>query len=545
MGLKCGISFHSSSPFSCPVSSLTGCKQTNETPAQMAARQKILLLGNGSEPKGLDPHLATGVPENKVISSLIEGLVAYHPSDDFLDSPGVAEHWEADPNFREWTFHLRKDALWSNGDPVTAEDFVYSYRRMLTPSLGARYADMLYILEGAADYHHGRNTDFSKVGVKAIDTHTLHIRLVGPTPHFTSMLKHYSWFPVNPRVIEAHGGIDNRNASWTQVENFVGNGPFRLKYWRTNNFIEVERSPTYWDRDNVIPNGIRFFPIDRLSTEEAAFRAGQIHYCYQIPLDRIDWYKANEPERIRFDDYLGTYFFRFNVTKPPFDNPLVRKAFTYAIDRESVVTNITRGYERPATGYVYAGMKGYDSPGTLRFDPAYARELLAQAGYPNGEGFPQVEILFNTAESHKIIAEAIQAMWREHLGVNVGLINQEWKVYLDSQYNLRYQISRSGWIGDFMDPITFLLIFTTESGNNNTGWGNSTYDALYEQLLTTGDPDTRYSIMQQMETILLDELPIAPIYWYTRKYLIDPVIKDWHPKLLDNRPFKSIDFHQP
>ncbi len=519
------------------------CTNERETPAAAAARQKILLLGNGSEPKGLDPHLATGVPENQIISTLIEGLVSHHPSDDFIDAPGVAQRWESDLESRVWTFFLRSDAMWTNGDPVTAHDFVYAYRRMLTASLGARYADMLYVIKNAESYHQGKIQDFSEVGVRAIDSHTLRIELIGPTPYFPSMLKHYSWFPVNPSVIEAHGGIDDRDASWTQVEHFVGNGPFRLKIWKTNSFIEVERSPTYWDRDHVIPNGIRFFPIERLSTEESAFRAGQLHYAYQIPLDRIEYYKKHEPDRIRFDDYLGTYFYRFNVTKPPFDNVLVRKALSAAIDRESIVTHITRGGERPATGYVYAGMKGYESPGDLRFDPEQARSWLAEAGYPDGNGFPDAEILINTAESHKVIAEAIQAMWREHLNIEVGLINQEWKVYLDSQYNLRYQISRSGWIGDFMDPITFLLIFTSGSGNNNTGWSNAKYDALYQSLLSTGDRERRYQIMQEMESILLEDLPIAPIYWYTRKFLLHPGIKDWHPKLLDNRPLKSVDFH--
>ncbi len=521
---------------------LQACKQNEETPATLAAREKILLLGNGTEPKGIDPHLVTGVPENHIISSLMEGLVSYHVSDDFETAPGVASHWESNEDSTVWNFHLRENAKWTNGEPVTASDFVYSYRRILTAALGARYADMLYIIKNAEAYHKGEIQNFDKVGVKATDQYTLRFDLIGPTPSFTSMLKHYSWFPVNPRTIEAHGGIENRDASWTQVDHFVGNGPFRLIYWKTNNYIEVQRSPTYWDRENVIPNGIRFFPIERLSTEESAFRAGQLHYCYQIPLDRIEYYKKNKPELVRFDDYLGTYFYRINVTKKPFTDPKVRQALAYAIDRVALVEQITQGNERPASGYIYDGMKGYQSPGTLTFDPAKAKRLLAEAGYPEGEGFPTVSILINTAESHKIIAEAIQEMWREHLKIEIGLINQEWKVYLNSQNSLQYQIARAGWIGDFMDPITFLMIFTSESGNNNTGWENTEYDQLYSQLIQTGDNDSRYQIMQKMESILLDELPIIPIYWYTRKYLLDPNIKNWNPKLLDNRPYKSIDF---
>ena len=524
---------------------LTGCDTHRETPAEIAARQKILLLGNGSEPKGIDPHIVTGVPENNIIISLLEGLIAYHPSNDFLPDPGVAESWEHNEDCSQWIFHLRENAMWTNGDPVTAHDFVYSYKRILTPTLGAEYADMLYVVRGAEDYHQKRTTDFDQVHVKALDDHTLEIGLVGPIPYFLSMLKHYSWYPVNPRVIEAHGGIDNRDASWTQVENFVGNGPFKLKYWKTNNYIEVEKSKTYWDYANVKPNGIRFFPIERQSTEEAAFRAGQIHYCYQIPLDRIDYYREHAPKLIHFDDYIGSYFYRFNVTRPPLDNPLVRKALTLSVDRKTIVENVTRGNETAASGYVYASMKGYQSPGNIHFDPERARQLLADAGYPDGKGFPKVDILINTQEAHKIIAEAIQAMWKEYLNIDVGLLNQEWKVYLDNQKNLNYEISRSGWIGDYMDPITFLQIFTSDSGNNQTGWGNPRYDELLKLANTTGNQEERLKMMQEMENILLDELPIAPIYWYTRKYLLSPLVKDWNPKLLDFHPYKYIDFQKP
>ena len=524
---------------------LAGCNKHRETPAEIAARHKILLLGNGSEPKGIDPHVVTGVPENNIIMAVIEGLIAYHPYNDFLPDPGVAESWEHNEDCSTWVFHLRKNAMWTNGDPVIAQDFVYSYRRMLTPTLAARYADMLYIIKNAEAYHKGKITDFDQVQVKALDDHTLEIGLVGPIPYFLSMLKHYSWYPVNPRVIEAHGGIDNRDASWTQVENFVGNGPFKLKYWKTNSYIEVEKSKTYWDYENVKPNGIRFFPIERQSTEEAAFRAGQIHYCYQIPLDRIDYYRKKAPELIHFDDYLGTYFYRFNVTRPPLDNPLVRKALTLAIDQKAIVENITRGNEIPAYGYVYASMAGYKSPGNIHFDPEKARQLLAEAGYPDGKGFPKIDILINTQEGHKIIAEAVQAMWKKYLNVDIGLLNQEWKVYLDSQYNLKYDISRSGWIGDYMDPVTFLQIFASDSGNNQTGWGNERYDELNKLINLTGDQEKRLEMMQEMETILLDELPIAPIYWYTRKYLLSPVVKDWNPKLLDFHPYKYIDFKEP
>jgi oligopeptide transport system substrate-binding protein len=525
------------------VLALTSCGRGGKTPADAAADQKILLLGNGSEPKGIDPHLVTGVPENNVIISIIEGLLTYHPSDDSLIEPGVAEHWEANEDSSVWTFKLRENARWTNGDAVTAHDFVYAAERMLTASLGARYADMLYLINNAEEFHKAQIEDFELVGIRALNDHTLRYELIGPTPHFLSMINHYAWYPVHPPTIERFGGIANRNAEWTQVQNFVGNGPFVLTRWETNNLIEVVKNPNYWDAENVKLNGIRFFPIERQSTEAAAFDAEQIHYCYQLPLDRIPTYVQEQPEIIHFDDYFGTYFYRFNVTKPPLDNPLVRKALSLAIDRESIVKHITRGNERAAEAYVYSPIEGYNSSKLVAYDPVKAKALLAEAGYPNGEGFPKdLEILINTQEAHKVIAESIQQMWKTHLNIEMGLINQEWKVYLDSQYKLKYDISRSGWIGDFVDPSTFLMIFTSDSGNNQTGWGNDEFDELYNQVVRTGDAQERLRLMERMEAILLGEAVIAPIYWYTRKYLLHPRVKGWHPKLQDLRTYKYIDF---
>lgn len=512
----------------------------SRTPVEIASAQGMLLLGNGSEPHGLDPHLTTGVPEHNILHAIFEGLIAYHPTDESAPEPGVAESWEHNSDASVWTFHLRHDARWSNGDPVLASDFSYSIRRILSPALGAQYADQLIVLKGAEDFLKGNTTDFATVGVEVVDTHTLRLHLIGPTPHLPGMLKHNAWYPVNPRVIEAFGSIDSRESDWTRPENLVGNGAFRISRWVTNSYLEVLKSDTYWDADRVRIKGIRFFPIEKASTEEAAFRAGQIHYCSNIPIDRIEFYRSKHPEVIRFDDYLGTYFYRFNTTRPPLDQPLVRRALSLAIDTGLIVREVTRGGETPARGFVYDGVSGYHTPGNIAFDPETARRLLAEAGFPEGSGFPKMDILINTQEAHKMIAEAIQQMWRDHLGIDVGIVNQEWKVYLDNQVNLRYSISRSGWIGDYVDPITFLMIWTSDSGNNQTGWSNHRFDELYKQVLVTGDPGLRNALMAEMESIFLDELPVAPIYWYTRKYLLHPDVKNWHPKLLDYHPFKFI-----
>lgn len=512
-----------------------------DRPVDLAIKDGILLMGNGSEPASLDPHLATGVTENHIISSLIEGLFTYHESDQSKEDPGMAESWEHNEDSSVWTFKLR-EAKWSNGDPVTAEDFVYSARRILTPELAAQYANMLYLIRGAEDFHTGKTTDFSTVGVKALDSRTLRYELKGPTPFFKSMLTHYSWFPVNPATIEKHGGIAKRGSTWFRQENFVGNGPFKILEWSVNKVVRVGRSETYWDAANVRLNELQFFPIENASTEEQSFRNGQLHITEVIPPDRIEWYRQNEPKYLRLEPYLGVYFYRFNTTRKPLNDPRVRRALTISIDQQQIVDSITRAGETPAYGFIPPGMGGYEPPAMLEYNPEEARKLLAEAGFPEGKGFPKLELLFNTQESHRRIAEAVQAMWRTTLGVDISLTNQEWKVYLESQRTMNYDICRAGWIGDYMDPVTMLKLWKTGDGNNETGWGNPDYDAAIEESWKTGDSATRFKVLEKAETILLTELPIAPIYWYTTKRLVDPRVKNYNPVLLDNRPWKKVHF---
>ncbi|MCH2155538.1 MAG: peptide ABC transporter substrate-binding protein [Opitutales bacterium] len=514
-----------------------------KTKADEAAATGILLRGNGNEPQGLDPHVVTGVPENKIISALMEGLISYHPTDDNEPEPGVAERWESNEDGSKWTFYLRKDALWSNGDPVTAKDFVYSWNRMLHPVFGAKYADMLYILENGAAYHQERVKDFSEVGVKALDAHTLEVTLNGPTPYFLSKLKHYSWFPVHPETIEKFGGMLELDSAWTR-ENYVGNGPFVLAEWTPDEIIRVAKSPTYWDSETVQLNEIHFFPITQLNTEERAFAAGELHTTDKIPPEKISVYLDENPELIHLDPWLGVYFYRFNIERPPFDDVRVRRALAMTIDREVIVRRISQGGEQPADGFTPPGIKGYEPPRLIPYDPEAARALLAEAGYAGGEGWPEgVEILFNTLESHRDIATAIQSMWETELGIQVGILNQEWKVYINSQQTLDYSVSRAGWIGDYMDPTTFLSMWTTGNGNNNTGWSNAEFDRLIlEDAVAETDLERRLEILHRAETILLNEAPVAPIYWYTRKYLRDPRLKGFYPKLLDNRPYKYLHF---
>lgn len=287
---------------------------------------------------------------------------------------------------------------------------------------------------------------------------------------------------------------------------------------------------------------VRFVPIDNANTEEAAFRNREIHVTNTVPPARLRYYQERHPELIRVEPYFGTYYYRFNTTRPPLDNRKVRKALTLSIDKEQIVEHITRGGQKPATGYTPPGIDGYSPLDKIHYNPERARELLAQAGFPGGADFPEMEILFNTLEAHRAIAEAIQNMWRENLGIRVRLVNQEWRVYIPSVQNMEYDIARAGWIGDYVDPITFLDMWTTGNGNNSTGWSLEEYDELIRTIQRTGERQKRFEKLRQAENMMLSEYIIAPIYWYNSIYLLDPRIQGWNPKFLDNRPIKYISF---
>jgi oligopeptide transport system substrate-binding protein len=517
---------------------LPGCSK-RQSLAEAGDRTQILHLANGTEPQDLDPDIVTGVQEFHIMMALLEGLVSEDPVD-LHPVPGVAESWDISPDRKVYTFHLRKDAKWSNGDPVTARDFWNAYKRILTPSLGAEYSYMHYVVKNAEAYNTNGITDFNQVGYKVIDDHTLQITLNNPTPYFLSLLLHHSWYPVHLPTVAKWGDPYTRGSKWTRPGRFVGNGAFVLAKWRVNDVIEVRKSPTYWDRDRVRLNAIRFYPIESDDTEERAFRAGQLHITYTLPPSKIDYYKTQHPDVLQIGPFLTTYFYRVNVTKPPVNDKRVRQALAMAIDRESIVKDIMKGGEMPAFNLTPPGTAGYTCRTHLKEDIAEAKRLLADAGYPEGKGMPPVEILYNTLEYHRTIAEAIQQMWKTRLGVDARLVNQEWKVYLDSQRSLNYQVCRAAWTGDYDDPNSFLDMWLTGGGNNETGWSNPEYDRLIAQAAATADPQQRLEVFQKAEAILIDEMPIIPIYFYTRIYLKRPEVKGWYPNILDTHPYKYV-----
>lgn len=526
---------------------LNGCAKNNSgspgADAPIGANGQPLMVwdvGNGAEPQDLDPQIVTGVPENNILMGLFEGLVSADPKGLGFE-PGVAESWDISDDGLVYTFHLRNDAKWSNGDPLTAEDFVKSYQRMLTPAFAAEYSYLLWFVVGAEKYNKGQLNDFSQVGFKALDEHTLQVTLKNPTPFLLSIISsHYAWYPVPTEVIAQFGGLTTKGTRWTQPGNMVSNGPFQLKEWLPDQRIVMERNPHYWDAATVKLDQIRFYPTEDISTEERTFRTGQLDKTKELPNAKIDAYREQYPEALRIEPYLGIYYYRLNVTRPPLNDKRVRKALALAIDRESLVRNVLRGGQDPAYAVSYPGTAGYFPRAKLSGDLAEAKRLLAEAGFPEGKNWPHVELLYNTSENHRAIAEAIQQMWRTKLGVNVQLTNQEWKVYLDSQDNGDFWVQRAGWIADYVDPNVFLEIWTTGNLNNDTGWSHAEYDRLAAVALASKNDEDRFEIYQQMDAILVDELPVIPIYYYKSVYAMSPKVKGYWPTLLDNHPYKYI-----
>jgi len=618
------------------IALLPSCQR--ETEVERARAERIFLVGNSAEPKALDPHLVTGTIESNVITSLFEGLVADHPSEDDAVPPGAALRWEHNKTLDRWVFHLRRDGEWSDGAPLTAHDFVFAYHRMLHPDLAAPYAEMVYFLENGEAYNkdqrgfilfgldpqpplpwkqlqavnfrgnedldisdlgdrkfhelsdggkkrwlrhkgldslkplqlewiaaapstrfdwpadvpetvreliletlvknHGRDLwEQARIGVRAIDDFTLELTLREPVPFLPAMTRHYTWFPVPRHVVLQHGTITDRFTPWSKLPNLVGNGPFRLREWRFHGHVEVERNPRYWDADAVWLKGIRFVPIENPYTETRAFLAGQLHTTHDLPPDLVDTMRDNYPQFLRQEPYTGTTFVRLNTTRPGLDDPRVRRAMSLAINRAELCEHIMEGYT-PATSLT-PEMGTYQPEPVLRFDPGAGRKLLAEAGYPGGKGFPRYTMLISRP-SARASAEAVQAMWKQHLGILIDIENKDWGSYVSAQQNLDFDIARAGWIGDYLDPTTFLNMWTEGNGNNNTGWHSDEYEALLTEAANTADPDLRLATMRRAESVLMEAQPILPTSWYTRNYLHRPEVEGWHPLLLDNHPWKHI-----
>ncbi len=510
-----------------------------ESPVASGNRTQTLHRSLSSEVTDLDPHIGTGLAESKVLAALFEGLVAVNP-DGGAPLPGVAERWEVSADGTTYTFHLRAGSRWSNGDPVTAQDFVGSWRRILTPTLAADNAQWFYVIDGAEAFHKGGTADFATVGVTAPDARTLRVMLSHPVPYFLSLMTHMAWRPVHLASIAAHGDPYRRGNRWTRPGRIVTNGPFTLKEWSPNRRIVVEKSPTYWDASTVRLNAIHFYPFDNKDAEERAFRSGQLHVTDIVPFAKVDSYQRDNPEVLRNDPTLGTYFYRLNTRRAALSDARVRRALALGVDREAIVTRILRSGQPIAVSFTPPGTAGYEPPPGLKTDFAAARALLKDAGYEGGRGFPPLELLMDSSQNHRVIAETVQEMWRRELGIELRLVNQDLKSTFAARRVGDFQLLRSDWIGDFLDPVTFLGVWTGDSGNNYTGWSNPTYDSLLRRAALITDNEQRHTLFREAEQLLLDEVPLIPIYHTNHIYLLQTAVKNWRPSQLEEMNYKYV-----
>ncbi len=512
------------------LTSLVGCAGTDnagdtQEPAKEA--KSIIKYNIGSDPKTLDPALNAEVQAGSVLENIYEGLMRLDDKDKAI--PGVAEKVDISEDGLTYTFHLR-DSKWSDGSPVTAQDFEYSWKRALDPATAAEYAYQLYYLQNGEKYNAGE-ASAEEVGVKAIDEKTLEVKLVGPTQYFLELTAFPTYFPVKKDIVEK-----DKEAWATKPENCVFNGPFKAIKWERNNVIQTVKNENYYDVQRVKLDGVDYTMIAEETTSLSAFESGEIDGSDTLPNPQIPKLQAEKNPGFTIHPQLGTYYYSFNVTKEPTNNPKVRRALSLAIDRKAIVEVVTKGGQIPALAYVPPGVKEPDgkdfrdkgSDYGLKETPQIeeAKKLLAEAGYPDGKGFPKVTVIYNTLESHKAIAEAIQEMWKKNLGVEVELQNQEWKVFQEARVQGDFVIARDGWLGDYSHPMTFLDMFISSSGNNHPHWKNPEFDKAITESKTSTDVNKSFALMHQAEDLMMKDDIIMPIYYYTNPELMRPDLKD-------------------
>lgn len=564
----------------------------------------------GTEPEYIDPGKVSDSAGGEVITNIFTGLVEPHPVT-LAPIPAVAQRWDIDDAGRRYTFHLRTSA-WSDGTPLTAHDFEYSWKRLLDPATASKYGGFLHPIElgeafnvgavwvtglarevteadlrvwlgadvdhvvrvqlvprlsGAAlfvkgegdaadrarrslinraaasalmgNVLHAKVTDASVVGVRALDDATLEVRLESPLPYFLDLVAYHVTAPVPRHVIERLAREGKNTDLWTRPEHLVCNGAYVIRSWKFRQYILFERNRRYWDAAHVKTSRIRFAMIDSYNTTLNLYKAGELDYVganSSLPAEFSD-HLATFRDFHR-DPYLSTYMFWLNTTQKPLDDVRVRRALSLAIDRKSLVKYVTRSGQIPSADLVPDGLRGYRGPRSSIFDPMEARRLLAEAGYGPGSTLPPITLSYNTSEGHKQIAEAVQQMWKQNLGVSVAIENQEWKVYLKNLQQMNFQMARLGWVGDYADPYTFLELLKSANGNNHSGWGDPRYDALLHQANTTLDGDRRFELLREAETLAMAQVPMIPLYVYTRSEMWKPYLMGQWANYQNHHPAK-------
>jgi oligopeptide transport system substrate-binding protein len=508
----------------------------------LAQAETLLKRGNGAEPESIDPHVATGVSESFILFDIFEGLVV--PSSKAEPLPGAAESWTISEDGLTYTFKMRQGATWSDGSPVSAEDFVYSWQRLVNPATASDYAYFLDPVKGAKELREGKEKDFSLLGAKAVDAQTFVVTLNNPTPYFLQSLMHQSTYPVPKAAVEKYG------KEWTKPGNIITNGAFTVAEWVPQGHIKLVKNAKFHDAAAVKLDGVMYYPTEDTDAELKQYRAGELHITYDVPSTQIKWAAENLPGEFRNIPYLGTYFYAFNTSIAPFNDPKVRKALSLAIDRTTLMDKITQGGEIPAYGWVPPGLSGYEQQQVewASWDQAQrneeAKKLLAEAGFTKDNPL-KMEVLYNTSENHKKIAVAISGMWKQVLGVETSLRNEEWKVYLESRDKLQFQTVRAAWIGDYRDPNTFISYLRSDIGEQNpSAYKNKDYDQLAIEADKTNDAAKRFALMAKAEQILLNDHPFAPIYFYSNQHIVSKKVQGWDDNIMDWHPSRFISLSE-
>ena len=534
------------------VTLLSGCggnSASSGPPAEIGgpsgtelASVQILHLGNGTEPQTLDPHRAEDVPSANILRDLYEGLTS--EARDGTVIPGVAERWEVSADGLVYTFYLRDDARWSNGDPVTAEDFVYGLRRTVDPATLSLYSTILEPIENATAIINGEKSP-EALGVEAIDALTLVIRLNGPTAYFLGLMNHSSTYPVHRASVEQYG---NRFA---RPGTLIGNGAYRLDEWVVQSHIKLVRNENYRDNGNTTIDTVYYYPIENQDTELKRYRADELDITYEFPYQQLKWIRKNLADELDIAPYLGSYYFGFNVTREPFRNNLkLRRALSLAVDRDIITGRITNageisayGWVPPVQGYTQARLEWADWTQAER--DAEAQRLYAEAGY-SAENPLIIEVLYNTSANHKRIAVAIASMWKKTLGVETKLSNQEWKVFLVTRNRRETtEVFRDGWIGDYNDAFSFSQLLHSANAQNHPGYSNPRYDELIDQGAREGDLVVRAELLRQAEQILLEDMPFIPIYFYVSKHIVKPWVGGRQANIMDHHYTKNLYILKP
>jgi oligopeptide transport system substrate-binding protein len=577
-----------------------------------------IVLNNGAEPEWIDPGKCSDSSGGEIAVNLFAGLTQPHPKT-LRAMPDVASGWTISEDGRTYTFHLR-DTKWSDGKPVTAEDFAWSWKRVLDPRTGSKYASFLYPIRNGAAFNqrailiqnaaelfshvtdvasareslgallpknvaqklakiepHGGDATFSDaklyfegiepaqrklvlakltqkvgqqnvtvigaghVGVTALDAKTLRVELENPLPYFLDLLHFYTTMPVPRHVIEGLGSQGLNEDLWTRPEHIVTNGPYTLHTWAFRQYFLLQKNPRYWDAKNVATEWIRVLHVESATTGLSMYRAGSMDWSGSsggLPSEFMD--RLREYDDFVLSPYLGVYHMWVNTEAPPMNDVRVRRALALAIDRKSLCEHVMRAGQIPTGDLVPDGLAGYQGLGRPLFDPAKAKALLSEAGYPNAAGLPPITLIYNTSDRHKVVAEAVQQMWKKHLGLHVEIENQEWKVYLKRLKARDFQVARMGWIGDFADPYTFLEILSGYSGNNHSGWRSHEYDRLLDSANREQDPEKRLGILRQAESHAMDAQPIIPLYVYTQQVMLKPYVQGIWENYQDRHPFKYL-----